>query len=403
MLLLTPLTSLRLTLTIFAAAFVASACSDGTSPNDADDPNQPKKITLLQIVAGGNHTCGITIEGAAYCWGRNASGELGTDDADTASVPSPQPVAGGLTFAQLALGIIHTCGLTSAGDVYCWGANDDGQLGDGTETDRRSPVRVGAGFVNISAFGRTTCGVTGAGEAFCWGNNSWGKLGNGFEPPQPRLSSATPMRVDSPINFSAVDVGGYHVCATTSDLSLYCWGWSIMAGTDQVPVNSATLAVKAEIERVGSFSAGAWQSCAVTTDSKVSCWGNNTDGNLGIGHFDGSSQTPVAIQHDGRFSAVSSGGSDFDVHTCAIATSGEVFCWGRNSKGQLGNGEFWGGVESTPILINGLRFSSISAGKGHTCGLATDQIAYCWGDNRNGEIGDSTTVNKNLPTRVSMQ
>ena len=210
-------------------ALIACGCSDSTElPTEQGGPDEPllTSISLTQIVAGGNHSCGITTDGSAYCWGRNASGELGTDDADTASVPFPHPVAGGLTFSQLALGRIHTCGLTLAGDVYCWGGNDDGQLGNGTEIGRLSPVKVGAGFVSISAYERTTCGVTGTGEAFCWGNNWWGKLGNGFEP---QRGSANPMQVDSPIKFSAVDVGGYHVCATTSDLSLYSWGWSIMA------------------------------------------------------------------------------------------------------------------------------------------------------------------------------
>ncbi len=157
-----------------AVALAIAACGGETSPT------QPAARTFARVSAEGAHTCGVTSGGAAYCWGYNGDGELG--DGTTADRLSPVPVGGGVSFAAVSAGDGgDTCGVTAGGAAYCWGDNSLGELGDGTTTNRSSPVLVAGGvsFAAVSAGDIHTCGVTAGGAASCWGLNSAGQLGDG--------------------------------------------------------------------------------------------------------------------------------------------------------------------------------------------------------------------------------
>jgi len=138
-------------------------------------------LTFTSLAAGANHACGVASGGGAYCWGSNANGQLGTGVAATTPNPAPLPVAGGLTFMQLAAGSTHTCGLTVSGALYCWGSNVSGPLGDGTETDHLTPQPVASGlsFTRVTAGASHTCAWTSAGATYCWGLNVQGQVGDG--------------------------------------------------------------------------------------------------------------------------------------------------------------------------------------------------------------------------------
>jgi alpha-tubulin suppressor-like RCC1 family protein len=184
-------------------------------------------LTFSVLSANLAHTCGITGSRTAYCWGFNFYGHLG--DGSTSSSTTPVGVTGGLTFTSIAAGRVHTCGLTGSGAAYCWGLNEDGQLGNGGPTNpfqpHPNPVAVVGGFsfsVLISGnHDAHTCAVTSSGSAYCWGWNDQGQLGKGSAG-----SSSTPAPVSGELSFRALSGGRGHTCGLTSAGAMYCWGWN---------------------------------------------------------------------------------------------------------------------------------------------------------------------------------
>jgi alpha-tubulin suppressor-like RCC1 family protein len=193
---------------------------------------------IKAISVGGLHTCAITVAGAGLCWGYNASGQLGDGTANTTG--TPQLVGGGLTFLTsplvvfpspdpnfplppgpfLAGGYQHTCAIATNGNTYCWGLNQDGQLGDGTRITRGIPAPVnGPPLVTITAGQRHTCGLTSAGLAYCWGDNSLGQLGDGTT-----TSQTAPTAVVGGLSFAYINAGDLSTCGITSTGVAYCWG-----------------------------------------------------------------------------------------------------------------------------------------------------------------------------------
>jgi alpha-tubulin suppressor-like RCC1 family protein len=247
------------------------------------------------IFSGQNHTCMLDhwAWGAQECWGANAHGQLGNGTTISSSRPVPIPIEWSMStqFAVLSAGDSHTCGSVGGG-WYCWGANANGQLGDGTTTDRLGPIPVGGGvrflIDGVSAGGTHTCGIESSGSAFCWGDNGSGQLGDGTT-----TTRWFPTPVAGNLTFVALVAGGSHTCGITT------------AGT-------------------------AW------------CWGDNSNGQLGDGSTT-SRATPVPVAGGLAFAIpepypyalkLDAGRS----HTCGVTTSGAVYCWGANANGQLGDG-----------------------------------------------------------------
>jgi alpha-tubulin suppressor-like RCC1 family protein len=190
--------------------------ADNTIPNVVSGGH-----TFILIAAGGGHTCGITSSGTAYCWGRNVDGQLGDSNIPHSAWATPVEVSGEYTFASVAAGSAHTCGLTTNGTAYCWGRNHYGQLGDGTSTTRRDPTAVpgGLAFRTIVAGGHQTCGITPTGTSYCWGQNENGQLGDGT------TTNQTLARIVAGSHgFVSVAAGGLHTCGTTTSGAVLCWG-----------------------------------------------------------------------------------------------------------------------------------------------------------------------------------
>jgi alpha-tubulin suppressor-like RCC1 family protein len=351
---------------------------------------------VTAITAGWAHNCALA-GGGILCWGDNTSGQLGNG---TTGWGSNVPVTvSGLASGAAAVSAagVHACALTSGGGAKCWGNNYYGQLGDGTNSDRSSPVDVSgldSGLSAIAAGGAHTCALTSSGAARCWGLNTRGQLGN-----QSYTDSNTPVNVSSLAGAAAISAGGLHSCALLDSGSARCWGSNYVGQlggvTDfkrNLPIDVAGLpASLAQIEAGNNFT------CARTTAGGVKCWGNNYYYQLGDGSVVEWRPLPVDVAGLGSgVTAVSAGG----FHACALTAGGGVKCWGNNFYGELGDGTYLD--SATPVDVSGLAggVTAITAGSGHVCALTAGGGVKCWGDNYSGQLGDGTNTRRPVPVDV---
>ena len=366
------------------------------------DRSTPADVTGLtsgvaSVYAGGNHACAVTTSGGVKCWGSSFSGQLG--DGSSALRPTPVDVTG-LTsgVASVSAGGYHTCAVTESGGLKCWGSNGSGRLGDGTSTQRLTPVDVTgltSGVTSVSGGGSHTCAVTTAGGLKCWGWNRYGQLGDGTA-----TDRFTPVDVSGLTSgVASVSTGSSHTCAVTTSGGLKCWGWNQYGqlGDGTTTDRSTPVDVSGLTSGVASVSTGSFHTCAVTTPGGLKCWGRNTDGQLGDGT---TTQRSTPVEVTGLTSGVSSVSAGWD-HTCAMTTSGRLKCWGFNRDGQLGDGTTT--QRSTPVGVTGLTsgVASVSTGFSHTCAVTTSGGLKCWGWNRDGQLGDGTTAERSTPVDVT--
>lgn len=297
-------------------------------------------VTFASIAAGQNHTCAVTAAGAAWCWGGAVGGDsvgpLGGGDVQRSA--APVAVVGVLTFRVLAVGGWMTCGLTLDGAAYCWGRNGYGEVGDGTTAPRRAPVPVAGGhtFTTLAAGGTHVCGLKADGEAYCWGANLRGQLGVG---PAATLSAIVPrpVRVAGGHAYAQIVANVALTCGLAADGVARCWGNNIYgelgAGVTAEYADVPTLVAGGH--RFTALTAGGAHACGLTADGAAYCWGGNYFGKLGHGDPDwGASQrAPVRVKGP-PFVAISAGGS----HVCALAVDRRVYCWGDDFYGQVGAG-----------------------------------------------------------------
>jgi alpha-tubulin suppressor-like RCC1 family protein len=366
----------------------------GPEPGPTSDVTATAALAFSGMNAGDEFSCGITTDSRGYCWGWNNFGQLG--DGTTTDRLTPVAVAGGLHFRQMNAGSFAACGVTTDYRAYCWGINERGELGDGTTTNHLTRVAVVGGhkFSQIETFLDHTCAVSYPdGRAWCWGLNNEGQLGNGT---RDFFSHSTPIVVSGGLTFTKIRTGEYHTCGLTTGNKIYCWGLNnegqLGDGTDTYRRLTPRLVTGGL-----AFSwvdAGSRTTCGITTANKAYCWGYGKDGQRGDGGITERVSAPRAVFGGHLFTKVSASGS----YTCGVTTSNQAWCWGGNALGQLGDGTTTNRL--TPHLVaGGLAFNQVSTGS-HTCARTTAAVGYCWGQNFRGELGNGTTTSSTTPVAV---
>ena len=344
----------------------------------------------VAVDVGLAHTCAIDGDGALWCWGDNEYGQLGTGNTTDSRVPVR---VSGLTadVVAVAAGNRHTCALTTADKVWCWGDNSYGQLGIGSTTDKTTPTAIATPlFSSISVGTNFTCGVLTDQRVACWGINANQQCGfSGNNPHEPRIFSLN--------SVTGVYCGGLHVHATTGD-GLYGWGYDV-AG--QLGDGATTNPVPHTIPFPSALpSGGDLHTCFLNGSGGVHCTGDNQNCQLGIGGAcSGMLTSPQVVS--GLVSGVlflDAGGNS----NCVVKTGGSVHCWGQADRHQLGNGST--NSKPGPEPVTGLTggFAEVRVNRSHGCARATEGYLVCWGRNEAGQVGDGTLDVRPTPVRVTV-
>ncbi|HEY4219454.1 MAG TPA: hypothetical protein VGM67_20060 [Gemmatimonadaceae bacterium] len=369
------------------------------------------------VTVGSDHTCGLKTNGDLYCWGDNDQGQAGLAVVDTvcgaakpfyACALKPTLVDSSLHFASISAGANHTCGVTADRRAFCWGANDKGQVSS-YSAGGPSLVEVPAatfGWTQISAGFTHTCAVRTDGALFCWGGDAQGELGNGAI-----ANSLGMLRVTMPAPVASVSAGQERTCARTIAGAVYCWGEIWVDRESGLEMSRQQLRPQAVpgAPAMSSLSVGPSTTCGAGLTGVGYCWEANSRGQMGVGGDTGST-VPKAVAAGIGFVQMSVG----IVHSCGVATDGAGYCWGDDTFGELGVrlaslSEICGGqaltCSTTPRPVFGRqRFIQISAGFGsHVCGVTTQHNLYCWGLGVSGQRGDGTeSYATSVPTLVAV-
>jgi alpha-tubulin suppressor-like RCC1 family protein len=360
-------------------------------------------VSWTKIALASNFAVALRNDGSLWSWGYNGNGELGQGN-QTGYVASPINVTGSTTWTQISAGTGFILAINTNGTLWSWGNNNAGQLGVSSTTNSISPRLVsgpaGTSWAAIAAGSSHSLGITTTGRLYGWGYNLFGQVGN--------FSSSN---VSSPVlltpggqllSWASVTAGGTHSLAITTTGRLYGWGANSTGQVGDTTTSNRSSPVLVSGPATTSWStigAGSGHSLGITATGQLYAWGNNGNGQLGI-LLTNNRAGPELVSGPATTSWAAIQGGAF--HTLAITTTGELFAWGANSNGQLGDSTTVD--KSSPILVSGpvnTSWSSVSSGSQHSLAIATTGRLYAWGSNTSGQLGDNTLTAVSSPILVS--
>jgi Cys-rich repeat protein len=345
---------------------------------DRDDRLRPTRVVgdpgWRAVSAGELATCAIQDDGALYCWGAGA--DTGTTDG-----PTPAFVPGG-PWTAVSVGFEGMCALDAGGQLFC---KDDRLVGTPParlDTAGHVPVQIAVSF-------HRRCIIDAQQALFCWGGNNQGQVGNGSNSDPP-----APVAILPEIRWLAVATSPETTCAIDVDNGLWCWGRCDGGQTGQTtgPPEGCWAPTQVGRDRYIAVDTNRKDTCAVREDGVLVCFGDNSAGQLGT-HGDTTDFLVTEVPVVGDWNAIAVGSS----HVCGLRAGTEAWCWGTNARGQIGNAR--GGYAGVPTEVGGT-WQSVALGRHSTCGVRTDGSAWCWGANTVGQLGDGMVLSRSRPVRV---
>ncbi len=335
------------------------------------------------VSTGKDHVCAIDYYDDLYCWGSNFNAQLGNGESGTGKEKKiPFKVKSvSTTWTKVSSGEAHTCGIDQGSDLYCWGYNYFGQLGNNESGEGKQeiePVLVYASADGSFSTGRNhSCSIKSE-DLYCWGQNSSGQLGSGNYD-----NINQPFNIASTINWEMISAGDSHTCGITTDNDLYCWGMNASGQIGDGTINMKNVPEHIGTEKWNYVSAGFDHTCGIQVGGTLFCWGGNSEGQLGDNETNNNSNIPVGVDSImvTSWKMVSAG----NMHTCGISSEDKLYCWGKNNYGQLGNGTIE--PQNYPGELMGNGWADVSAGDGFTCAVKITGAMYCWGLNEFGQLG----------------
>ncbi len=435
-------TSAILPLTLYLSGTVACALKNNTSIScwgtntngNFGNGNAAVQLTPVQTIqptgvstwsnlyTDNANSCALaatgTNAGNLYCWGTGDNGRVGNGSNLDAMLPSlvvmPSGVSSWLTVSTVQ-GAAGACALANTGDIYCWGAGTNGQIGNGLNIDESMPTLVNkpgtvSSWTSLSYAGNTACAVANTGNIYCWGVGTTGQIGNATN--ASNNAPANPVVMPSgESSWNSVRIIGTTVCAIANGTivakdNIYCWG---LGTTGQIGSGFNTsesaprLAVRPGAETIWNtlipYNINSSTVCAIGGTGALYCWGAGTAGQIGNG-ANLSVNVPTAV-------ATTSGVTSWTMvmigtAVCAMANTNKIYCWGGGTSGQIGDG--LNVNESKPALVtlpSGVTsWSDFNVGGNFSCAIANTGDVYCWGPGSNGAMGNNTLSNSTVPTKV---
>ncbi|MFN7003903.1 MAG: RCC1 domain-containing protein [Roseinatronobacter sp.] len=343
-------------------------------------PAAAQTVPIEQISSGASHTCARDADGDVWCWGSNGNGQIGDGTFNGHAVPVK--IQGLRNVQHIAAGGFHTCAIRANNRISCWGLNNSGQLGDGTNVTRTTPTVVPNlnGVAQLELGDYHSCARLNNGGVRCWGSNWHGSAGDGTMP----NNRWSPVAVQSLRNVAEIGSGYNTSCARRSNARMFCWGWNHYGQIGDWTTDDRSSPVLV-LDNTTQLTAGGGHTCALRTDGLLRCWGWNQFGQLGVG-LTIDSAVPLVVQGLSNMVAVAAGGQ----HTCVLRPNSRVSCWGRNGEGQVGTGTPGTSVLTPTTVGNLSNVTAISLGMFHSCALRTGGDVRCWGSNAMGQLGDGS-------------